>query len=104
MTASDRALSRLEEHLGRLLLGGVLSAALLLAVGLALWMSGAWPHAADWILNAGLFVLMATPILRVVVSVVEYARMRDWFFVATTMTVLLVLLVTVVVALTRARA
>ena len=104
MTRGDKALSRLEEHLGRLLLSGVLSAAMLLAIGLALWMAGAWPHAADWILNAGLFVLMATPILRVVVSVIEYARMRDWFFVATTMTVLLVLVATVLVALTRAGA
>ena len=31
---------------------------------------------------------MATPILRVVVSFAEYVRMRDWFFVATTMVVL----------------
>jgi uncharacterized membrane protein len=41
---------------------------------------------------------MATPILRVVVSLVEYARMRDWFFVATTLMVLIVLFVTIAVA------
>lgn len=103
MIRDDQAISRLEEHLGRLLLGGVLSAAALLAVGLALWMSGASPGAADWILNAGLFVLMATPVMRVIVSLAEYARMRDWFFAATTLTVLLVLLVTVTVAVMRAR-
>ena len=104
MIRNEQAISRLEAHLGRLLLAGVLSAAALLAVGLALWLMGVSPRAADWILNAGLFVLMATPILRVMVSVAEYARMRDWFFVATTLTVLLVLLVTVLVALMRARA
>jgi uncharacterized membrane protein len=104
VNGSDEALSRLEEHLGRLLLGGVISAAALLAVGLVLWLSGAWPRGADSILTAGLFVLMATPIMRVIVSLAEYARMRDWFFVATTLTVLLVLLVTVTVALMRARA
>jgi hypothetical protein len=103
MIRDDPAISRLEAHLGRLLLAGVLSAAVLLAAGLALWMAGATPRAADWTLNAGLFVLMATPILRVIVSLAEYARMRDWFFVATTLTVLLVLLVTVLVALMRAR-
>lgn len=104
MIGNDRAIGRLEEHLGRLLLAGVLCSAALLGVGLALWMSGAAPRTADWILDAGLFVLMATPILRVIVSVVEYARMRDWVFVATTVTVLLVLLVTVTVAIMRARA
>lgn len=103
MRADDQAISRLERHLGRLLLGGVLSAAALLAAGLALWMSGVWPGLADAILTAGLFVLMATPVLRVIVSVVEYVRMRDWFFVATTLIVLLVLLATVTVALVRAR-
>ena len=103
MTADDQAIGRLELHLGRLLLGGVLSAATLLAVGLALWMAGVWPGPANWILNGGLFVLMATPILRVIVSLVEYARMRDWFFVGTTLTVLLVLIVTVTVALMKVR-
>jgi uncharacterized membrane protein len=42
---------------------------------------------------------MATPILRVLVSVVEYWRMRDWFFVATTLVVLAVLFTTVATAL-----
>jgi uncharacterized membrane protein len=42
---------------------------------------------------------MATPILRVVVSIVEYARARDWFFVTTTLAVLGVLLVSIVLAL-----
>ena len=44
---------------------------------------------------------MATPILRVFVSFVEYVRMRDWFFVAITVVVLIELTVTVVVALAR---
>jgi uncharacterized membrane protein len=46
-------------------------------------------------------ILMATPILRVVVSLIEYARMRDWFFVATTLAVLIVLFVTIGVALSQ---
>jgi uncharacterized membrane protein len=41
---------------------------------------------------------MATPILRVVVSLVAYARMRDWFFVATTVSVFVLLAVTVLLA------
>ena len=35
---------------------------------------------------------MITPIGRVVASLVVYARMRDWFFVATTIMVFVVLL------------
>ena len=99
--AREQALSRLEVHLGRLLFGGLMSAAALLGSGLALWMSGYAHPVAEALLTAGLFVLMATPILRVVVSLVEYARMRDWFFVATTLIVLGVLLTTVTVALLR---
>jgi hypothetical protein len=98
---SDRDIGRLETHLGRLLLGGVLSAAACLAVGLFVWLTGAAPGAADALLTTGLMVLMATPILRVVVSLVEYVRMRDWFFVATTLIVLVVLFATIAVALTK---
>jgi uncharacterized membrane protein len=99
--AREEQLVRLEAHLGRLLLGGLVTAAVLLAVGLALWMGGYTNGLASGLLAGGLFVLMATPILRVVVSLVEYARMRDWFFVVTTLVVLAVLLTTVAVALLR---
>jgi hypothetical protein len=95
---SDDAISRLEIHLGRLLLGGVLTAAAFLAVGLAMWMGSVKVPIADRLLTIGLFILMGTPILRVLVSVVEYIRMRDWFFVATTVIVLGVLMATLAVA------
>ena len=49
-------------------------------------------------LTIGLVILMATPILRVVVSLVAYVRMRDWFFVITTITVFVLLAVTVTLA------
>jgi uncharacterized membrane protein len=47
--------------------------------------SSAW---AAHLLAAGLMILIATPMLRVVVSIVEYLRMGEWFFVATTVVVL----------------
>ena len=96
---SDPRLERLEVILGRVLLAGVLSSSACLAVGLIMWMAGGYPVAANRVLAAGLIVLMATPILRVVVSLVEYLRMRDWFFAATTIVVLAVLMVAVAVAL-----
>jgi uncharacterized membrane protein len=96
---NEEALERLETQLGTLLFVGVASAASLLAIGLVLWMLNANATFATWLLNAGLIVLMATPILRVIVSVVEYARARDWFFVTTTLAVLGVLLASIVLAL-----
>jgi uncharacterized membrane protein len=96
---SEPALNRLEIHLGRLLLAGVATAAALLFVGLVLSVVRVAPRAAGDLLNAGLIVLMATPILRVVVSLAEYMRMRDWFFVLITLVVLLVLCASVILAL-----
>lgn len=93
------ALDRLETHLGTLLFVGVATAASLLLIGLVLWALNATATLATWLLNAGLIVLMATPVLRVVVSIVEYARAKDWFFVTTTLAVLTVLLVSIALAL-----
>ena len=42
---------------------------------------------------------MATPMLRVAVSVVEAARLRDWFFIATAVAVATLLTVSVAYAL-----
>lgn len=90
---------RLDAFLGRVLLAGVLASAGCLAVGLVIWMAGGYPVAANRVLATGLILLMATPILRVVVSLVEYVRMRDWFFAATTIVVLAVLMGAVALAL-----
>jgi uncharacterized membrane protein len=95
---SEDSIGRLEVQLGRLLQVGVLTSAACLALGLVVWMTGASAVAANALLTTGLVILMATPILRVIVSLVEYARMRDWFFVATTVIVFGVLLVTVTLA------
>ena len=96
---SGESIDRLEMALGRLLQAGVLSAAVCLAAGLAIWLAGGSRSAATVLLTAGLMILMATPILRVVVSLVAYARMRDWFFVGTTLFVFGVLVVTLTLAL-----
>lgn len=54
-----------------------------------------------WLLNAGLIVLMATPIMRVIVSFAEYISLRQWFFAGVTILVLAELAITVAVALKR---
>lgn len=97
MTAAP--LAHLERRLGQVLMAGVIASAVLLTAGLVLWMLGPESARAAWLLNAGLIVLMATPIMRVVVSVAEYVQLRQWFFVVVTLVVLAELTVTVVVAL-----
>ena len=101
MRADPPSLARLEYHLGRLLVTGVIASAILLAIGLGLWLSSPESAVALWFLNAGLVVLMATPIMRVVVSFAEYLSMRQWFFAGVTIVVLVELSVTVLVALSR---
>jgi uncharacterized membrane protein len=95
------AFARLERHLGRLLVVGVTASAVLLAFGLILLIIAPSGAAAGTLLSAGLMILMATPMLRVVVSAVEYVRMREWFFVLTTLVVLVELAIGVAVALRR---
>jgi len=88
----EDALERLELQLGRLLFAGVISSAICLAAGLLLALAGRQPAAANGVLTTGLVILMVTPIARVGASLAVYARMRDWFFVATTIMVFVVLL------------
>lgn len=100
MKAEESGLVRLERHLGRVLIAGVIASSIALAAGLALFLVS--PGALSGrLLATGLIVLMATPMLRVVVSVAEYVRMRDWLFVATTLVVLAELAVTVLYSLSR---
>jgi uncharacterized membrane protein len=95
------SLDRLEIHLGRLLVLGVAGSAVFLAAGLGLWLTDPNSFAAGWLLNAGLIILMATPVMRVVVSFAGYVGMRQWFFAGVTIVVLLELSVTLLVALRR---
>jgi uncharacterized membrane protein len=98
MTATPESLSRLERHLGRIFTVGLTLSAAALVVGLMLFL---FVPETPWrtCLNGGLLILMATPMLRVVVSVVEYVQMKDWFFVFLTVAVLIELSVTVIYAL-----
>ncbi len=90
---------RLERSVGRILTAGVLASTGLLAAGLLLHISGMEPGASSALMNAGLIALMATPVARVVVSVVEYALKRDWLFAMLTTTVLAILLGSLAVSL-----
>jgi uncharacterized membrane protein len=98
MRASDGQVEQFERVASRALGAGVAASAVLLLAGVLAWITGLEPWA-TLLLDAGLVVLMATPAARVVVSLVEYLRARDWFFVLTTGGVILVLLATLMTAM-----
>jgi uncharacterized membrane protein len=89
--APDAAIERLEAQVGRLLQTGVTLATVCLSAGLLMWLTLGGGRVASATLTAGLVILMLTPLARVVASLVAYVRLRDWFFVGTTVLVLLVL-------------
>ena len=61
-------------------------AAALLLGGLLLWIAGA--AGGDPLMHAGLLLLIATPIARVVLALFDFLTARDWTFAALTAVVL----------------
>jgi uncharacterized membrane protein len=96
MTTADSA--RFESTIIGVLRWGARVSTVLLAAGLFLELSGAAPAAGVLLTRLGLMVLMATPVGRVVASVIEYLRERDWLFAALTATVLTILVGSLLVA------
>ncbi len=90
-------MSRLERAIGVVLRAGVIASSLALAIGLLLQFMHA--SGAQLLLHAGILTLLATPVARVVVSIVGYIRARDWTFSILTAIVLLELLASAVAAL-----
>ncbi|MCU1383980.1 MAG: putative rane protein [Acidobacteria bacterium] len=90
--------ARLERVIGLVLRAGVLVSSVCLSAGLLLSLSGVEP-AASLLLNAGIVVLLATPVSRVIVSTVEYIAERDWTFATLTVVVLLELIASAAAAL-----
>ncbi len=88
----DDDLDRLERLLGRVLRVGALSSTSVLAVGLGLALLVPSLVAAQAIIRIGHFVLLLTPVARVVASVVEYTNDRDWLFAGLTFIVLAIIL------------
>jgi uncharacterized membrane protein len=78
---------------------GVSVSSICLAAGLLMTLAGGGSSVARALLQAGIVVLLATPVVRVAVSSAGYARRRDWLFVTLTLVVLLELVATIVAAL-----
>ena len=90
---------RTEVTLGHVLTIGTRASTACLAAGLMLTFFIPEARVTAVLLTAGIVVLMATPVTRVIVSVVEFARQRDWLFVFYTCIVLALLVGSLVVAL-----
>jgi uncharacterized membrane protein len=84
------------DKLGRLLAAGVTASAICFAVGLILTFISRTAESATArvILDAGLILLMLTPLVRVLVSLLEEIRDRNWFFAGITLTVVAILCAT----------
>jgi uncharacterized membrane protein len=90
--------SRLEHVISIVLRTGVVTSSVCLGVGLALSLIGT-SALAQLVLNVGVIVLLATPVVRVLVSIAEYISERDWAFVMLTAIVLAELAASAVAAL-----
>lgn len=98
-SAEFAGVRRLELAVGRVLRLGITASSVCFGLGLALALSRVDVELARPVLTTGLIILLATPIARVAVSAVDYAREHDWLFVALTLIVLLELAASVVAAL-----
>ena len=99
---TDRS-EQLEHAIGLVLLAGSWVSTVLLMAGLVFRVTVGPTGASPVLLHFGLLVLMGTPIVRVIISCVEFFRDRDWLFAAATLTVLVVLGVTMAIAMARAQ-
>jgi uncharacterized membrane protein len=93
------SVERLERVLGRVLGIGVTASTVCLTAGLLMTFAFGNTRVATALLSVGIVVLLATPVARVAVSSVGYARRRDWLFVTLTLVVFVELIATIVAAL-----
>jgi uncharacterized membrane protein len=93
-----RGTAHLEVMIGEVVRFGTIASSTLFAIGLVMTLAGYRSELARLLLEAGLIILIATPPARVVISVIEYIRERDWTFVVLTLVVLLALAGSVVAA------
>jgi len=97
--AAVAASRRLEHIIGLVLRAGVTLSSICLGVGLVLSLFPSSAGAGTLLLHGGVIVLLATPVARVLVSVVEYSVVGDWPFVTLTVIVLIELMASALAAL-----
>jgi len=89
----------LEMTLGHVLRAGVVASTVSLAAGLIAAFSFGPDPLTTFLLTAGIVILIATPVARVVISCLAYFRRRDWTFAVLTLIVLAELVASIVAAI-----
>ena len=112
MNAKQKEMNHVELLIGRILQGGVYISAIVIICGIGLWLvkngsgyAGALPTRLGIIfqgamqlkpyavLMLGIFLLILTPVLRVVVSIYAFAKEGDRLYVTITTIVLIILII-----------
>ncbi len=88
----DEEIVRLEAVVGHVLRIGSVASASVLGAGLLLTLAVPSFAPAQAITRVGLFLLLLTPVSRVVASFFEYTRDRDWLFASLTFMVLAIII------------
>ena len=99
MTAPSGRAPKLEHVIGVVLRAGVMTSSSCLAIGLVVSLATGGGGVANVLLHAGIIILLATPVARVIVSIVQYVSERDWTFATLTIIVFLELMASAVAAL-----
>jgi uncharacterized membrane protein len=92
-------LDALERRIGYVLKMGSILSTVLLGVGVVTFLAAPAAAAGSALIHTGLLIVLATPIVRVLVSMVGFVEEREWKFVWMTIAVLGVLTASVVAAL-----
>lgn len=90
---------KLERLIGQVLRAGVFASSVCLAGGLLLSLATGGGAMSSFLLDAGIVILLATPVARVIVSTIQYVNERDWAFATLTFVVLLELVASAAAAL-----
>ncbi|MEZ5318995.1 MAG: DUF1634 domain-containing protein [Vicinamibacterales bacterium] len=96
MTDSD--LDRLEHRISRVLKTGVALSCATLSVGLVLWLFDVPGH--EWLLRAGLVILIGIPVSRIVASFLDSVRRGDRLLAWSTAIVLTTMAITLLYTIT----
>lgn len=90
---------RLERAVGAVLRAGVTISSACMVFGLVVVLAGGEGETARTLLHAGIIILLATPVARVIVSIAQYVIQRDWTFAMLTAIVLVELAASAIAAL-----
>ena len=87
----------IEDIIAFTLWAGVLASTALLAAGLVFIGLSGWQAAASGMISAGVILLLATPVLRVLLSILMFAMEKNKLYVVITVIVLMNLLIAIFV-------